>query len=263
MYERDAVDSETNRPICILRATQISPFDTKATITKWFNERRMVESGFARQKCSGKALKVHFTSALRAILNKGPGHPDLTLCLDENNDDPTVNIHGEQGQPDITVIIKKDRQNAEFIIGTDANKNAVFTTNIETVKRHGFTRLPEVVQAEPAPIVDVLRAASQWIQHLDSDLTHPTWIDSIEINFHYLKKTNNQAGVPDIQPMHTIPLTGKNTVSLEVPPDSQNIYGMSIKNKTVLDLHVSIVLFDIDNLHIRELDLRSHLLISD
>ena len=252
MYAKAAADSEANRPICTLRAARIYPLQTEATITKRHDKEIVSESGFARLKCGGKALKVHFTPALKAVLKKGIGYPDITLCVkeDERDVDFTVTIEGEKGVGylDITLTVKEVEEDADFILDLVGDNSVAFVTNIKAVTDHGFTRLPEVVPAEPEPIIDVLRAASQWTQHLD----HSNLTENIEIEFYSLEKTTDAGGVTVIQRKEEVPHIKKNTVSLTVLPNNDDMYGLVMRNKTKYDLHVSIVMFDIDNLAIRK-----------
>ncbi|KAF8530915.1 caspase domain-containing protein [Gautieria morchelliformis] len=230
VYKGATCDSEGTIPLCTLHASRVFLLYTEANIVELTSEEVVIESGFARQISKGRALKVHFTPACEAMMSTDDvlDHHDIRRRVEV--------VHG-------------DAESVDFIVDIEGT-NVAFDTNLKATAEYQFKRLPEVVPANPKCVAYVLRAASHWVQHLNTS-TRPSWIDGIELDFFPLETTRDETGVINRKRMDTIMSHDKpNTVFLHVQPDNEVIYGMVIQNNTVLDLHVSIVMFDIDNLAI-------------
>ena len=243
IYETAAIDTKTTKPLCRLRARDVDALRTTATMEPG-SAVNVIDSGFACQVCSGNALKVHFSSALLSVMSEA-------TVLREIKD---------------RVVVAQDAQSADFLVdvkdkveaikdnpgaGSEedikaVSRVAVFTTNLKIVTDYGFGRFSQTVPVDPERIANVLCAASQWKQHLEIS-TNSEWAKNVRIEFVPLEKVYGIG----LQP--SLPINkGENEVFLDVDSNGNvdKYYGMTIRNGCDLDLHVSIVVFDTEELQI-------------
>lgn len=227
VYETTAIDINRTKPLCRVRAHNVDVFNTKATKV----ESSAVKMGFARMVCSGNTLKVYFSPAFLRVVSK------------------SVVPHSMK---DIVKEVK-DAAIADFLIDVEDESlkggqlknrgSVVFTTALKIVKDHGFGRLLQTdVPTDPERVIRVLQAASKWKQHVESS-NSPKWVKKIHIDFFLLK--GSDTGFEPSAPIND----GMNQASIVVGSQNEP-YGMTIRNESTLNLYVSIVVFETEDLQI-------------
>ena len=226
LYKTAAVYTHTNEPVCRLRVESVSSLRSTGVIEG--SQVEMIKAGFVCQVRSGKPLKVHFTTAFLGVVSERSvvHHADI----------------------DGRVEVVTDERSADIIVDMEDEK-VLFTTSLKhvTLAGHEFM-LSEPARPDPECVSRVLAAASRWKQHLEISSPAP-WINNVKIEFFPLEAVEDEMGFGALRRMGTAQLNNEsNLVSLVVPPDNADFYGMVIRNGTALDLHVTIVAFSIDNL---------------
>ena len=181
---------------------------------------QIIESGIVCQVGSTNTLTAHFSSAFLRLL------PESDVLHD-------IKDH---------VRIVGDEKEADFIVDIE-NRKVIFTTNLKIVTDYGFGRFPYTVPVDPVSVATVLHAASQWKQHVEV-CSNAEWASQIHIEFVLLKRDSDH-----LKPLYLVN-DGNNEVCLYVNPNQDEQYAMTIRNDSVLNLHVSIVMFDTEDLQI-------------
>ena len=235
LFEKAVSKSQVNKPIGRLRVAKVYSFTSDAVLESGDGEAAImvINPGFALQVRSGPEckLKVHFSEAL---LDKVQLVDVLKGALEYEVD------HVAMEHADFGVDLKEGK--------------AVFIAALDIVMEHGYQgMLPDTVEAEAGPISRVLMAACRWKHHLDTKPSRSLWRNQVHIDFFRLEQgdddnfpleRNNSSRLND----------GNNKVVITVTPDSDEFYGLEIRNDTRgrRDLFLLLVLFQISDLSIGE-----------
>ena len=230
LFEKAVPKSQVNKPIGRLRVGKVYSFTSDAVLKSGGGEAAIMNSGFALQVRSGPEckLKVHFSKAL------------LDKVLD-------VLKHA------LKYVDRVEKKDADFVVDLKDGK-AVFIATLDIVMEHGYQAMVlDTVEAKAEPISRVLLAACRWKHHLDTKPSRSLWKNQVGIDFFRLQRREDDDNFP-LERNDSPSLNNGNKVVITVTPDSDELYGLEIKNGTIerKNLYLLLVLFQISDLSISE-----------
>ena len=225
----EEASSEGGKVLSTPGAQEVDPFETVAvtepatTATCAFYQPVHAPLVYARPK---NVLHVYFSSAALGIMQ-------LSDLLNNN----------------IEVV---EERSADMIVELE-DMNAIFFTNLETVTKHGFRKLPHVVIADAEAVSEVLLLASRWKFHF-TQCSPEHWSRDIHLEFVHLERDGDKVDDMGCVVLRRNPdakdLLVDNVVDILIDPEVNDFYGVEIRNETEKDLYVSLFTFDVSDLSI-------------
>ncbi|KAF8580652.1 hypothetical protein K439DRAFT_1636896 [Ramaria rubella] len=223
VYSKPAIESDVNKRLCSLRVEGV---DVLHAIAISESETSTLSGPAFAHHIPGKTLNVYFSDMLL----------DRVFLLDI--------LHNAKN------IVSAEKRDADFIVDLDTAKDeAVIFLNIESLTKHGYKRLPRGVPARALAIANVLLFASRWKLQLDN-CSPDQWGSNVHLEFIRLETSNevDDGGFYMIKRKDEENLNHGNVVNIVV--NSEDFYGIRLRNETKLDLYPYLFSFDASDLSI-------------
>lgn len=227
-------------PLAVVAATKIMPFNSELIVLSPEDKDALVlpaqTSCFAFQSSMGEAeaLRIHipFSDELIAAM--------LALASD---------LGLQQAGTQATLL--SDRANADLALSVDDDNHLKFDILDSLITAYGIDALYHTAILDPQCIVPALRSASHFFWHLRRSPEKNCLRNRVGVEVHELVEDDEAELEDDLMP----PLV-RNGDDLfrggvvDVLADSEAKYGVTVRNKTSVPLHVWVFYFDCSDLSI-------------